>query len=281
MATVDITGNVIPDEWFTHIKMKSGKPDIIAIHLLSDIVYWYRPVKVLDENTGKIVAYYKKFKADKLQRNYDGFSEKYGYTKDQVRDALKRLEAINVIDLEFRNPVINGVKFGNLLYIGLNVPNLIELSKPIYPPMGKESDTLSDLNPIGMGKESDTNTEITTETTTKDSVTSVKNTDVTSDPPKPKKERDPRLDHPAIVEYRKVMHLQIPEVLRDQVCQVDDNEKWKAILLMWIGRGYNPRNIAGMLEAYRNGGIRNNGYRVTAFTDNNYIPEEHASEVYQ
>jgi DnaD/phage-associated family protein len=163
MATMQISGNVIPLSWFQHVKMESGKPDNVAVILLSDIVYWYRPIELRDETTGALIGYRKKFSADKLQRSYEGFAEVYGYTKDQARDACKRLEDKGLIDLDFRHPVINGVKYGNLLFIGLNVDRLAEITIP-----------LSALNPIGYGDKSghplpfksDTNTETTTETTT-------------------------------------------------------------------------------------------------------------------
>lgn len=163
---MEITGNVIPLEWYKHIKRSSGKPYDIAIMILADIVYWYRPIKIRDEATGSVVGYKKKFKADLLQKSYKSFADLYGYTKDQARDAVKHLEDMGVIYTEFRHPVINGVKFGNLLFIGLDVDRLKEITY-----------TLSDLNPIGvsdlnlipMGKESDTNTEINPEITLTDS----------------------------------------------------------------------------------------------------------------
>jgi DnaD/phage-associated family protein len=163
MATLHITGNIIDLKWFKHLRLESGKPDSIALLLLGDIVYWYRPIEVRDEETGLVTGYRKKFAADKLQRSYGAFADAYGYTKDQVKDALARLEVAKIIDLDFRHPTINGQKLGNVLYIGLNVDRLAEISSPLPP-----------LNGIGYGDKSadplpfkdDTNTEITTETST-------------------------------------------------------------------------------------------------------------------
>jgi hypothetical protein len=91
----------------------------------------------------------------------------------------------------------------------------------------------------------------------------------TPDPPpnepaqtkKPMKERDPLIDHPAVMAYRDVSHLSVPIAMRPEVATVTDCELWRQIVLAWIGYGWNPRNIAGMLEAYRSGGIqpRKNG----------------------
>jgi DnaD/phage-associated family protein len=166
MASLHITGNVIDLKWFRHLKLESGKPDSLGILLLGDIVYWYRPIEVRDEETGSITGYRKKFAADKLQRSYGAFAEAYGYTKDQVKDALGRLEDARIIDLDFRHPMIGGQKLGNVLFVGLNVDRLAEISSPLSP-----------LNGIGYGDKStdpltfkdDTNTEITPETTTESS----------------------------------------------------------------------------------------------------------------
>ena len=167
MIGVEITGNVIPMPWYENLRRdgkrakdgkpaRIGKPHTNAIILLADIVYWYRPIEVRDEITGNLIAHRKKFKADKLQRSYAAFSEMYGLTKDQVRDALKFLADKGVISLEFRNFPSNGVYLSNVLYIGLDVDRLKEITRPIPA-----------LNPIGGGVEPDTYTEITTENTTK------------------------------------------------------------------------------------------------------------------
>ena len=64
---LNFKGNVVDHEWFNYITFSNGKPHIVAIMVLSEIVYWYRPTVVRDEIDGK-VTYKKKFKADKLQK---------------------------------------------------------------------------------------------------------------------------------------------------------------------------------------------------------------------
>ncbi|MCR5235446.1 MAG: hypothetical protein K6E53_16315, partial [Lachnospiraceae bacterium] len=64
------SGNIIPETWFYTIVNESGKPNLLAINILADIVYWYRPTEVSDEKTGKI-TYKKKFRdKDFLQKSY-------------------------------------------------------------------------------------------------------------------------------------------------------------------------------------------------------------------
>lgn len=67
MSRLQITGNIIPAAWFKTIRKETGKPNLNAIILLSDIVYWYRPVEVRDEMTGQLTGLKKKFRADLLR----------------------------------------------------------------------------------------------------------------------------------------------------------------------------------------------------------------------
>lgn len=118
IGKINIQGNVIPMCWFEYIKTEAGKPDSIGIMLLADIVYWYKPTIIRDEATGRVLGYRKKFKADKLQRSYDQFANQFGYSKNQVRRALKRLEDQGLIMLELRNITTNtGLKLANVMYI--------------------------------------------------------------------------------------------------------------------------------------------------------------------
>lgn len=56
MYGMEITGNVIPLNWFKTITTSNGKPNSTAIMLLSDIVYWYRPKILRDEATGEFIG---------------------------------------------------------------------------------------------------------------------------------------------------------------------------------------------------------------------------------
>jgi len=174
MIGLEITGNVIPMAWFQTIRMPSGKPDTVAIMLLSDVVYWYRPTEVRDEKKGSVSGFRKKFKGEKLQRSYSSFVNQYGFTKDQVRDAFNRLETAGILKITHetvRLPerALGNVMFIDLIFEGLKSHTYPTLSDYVPIPLGIESNTLLDLNPIGGGIESDTYTETTPEITTENS----------------------------------------------------------------------------------------------------------------
>jgi len=118
-------GNYIPSRWYDTIRsLKTGKPDSIAIILLSEIVYWYRPTEVRSEN-GEPIRYERKFWADKLQMSSKALSDKFGYTKRQVMDALKRLEKdYRLIIREKRNVQTSTGLVLNAQYIDLNTDRL-------------------------------------------------------------------------------------------------------------------------------------------------------------
>src|SRR5690348_4943871 len=88
VGAIHLEGNIIPHEWFRHLRHKDGKPDMVAIVVLSEIVYWYRPRVEKDERTGKILGYYKRFRGDMLQRSHGSLAGQFGFTKRQVRSAL-------------------------------------------------------------------------------------------------------------------------------------------------------------------------------------------------
>lgn len=129
-AKLNISGNVIPQIWYRTIVRDSGKPNLTAIIILADIVYWYKPTELRDENTGQVVAVKKKFKADLLQRSYQQISEQFGISKKEATNAIIFLEKLGVVKRIFRTVNINGLVVNNVLYLELNVEILKCLTYP-------------------------------------------------------------------------------------------------------------------------------------------------------
>lgn len=84
-------------------------------------------------------------------------------------------------------------------------------------------------------------------------------------PPKPDKprarsaskaaqERDPALDHPAVILYRELVHRTPGALPRAEIAKsVTDNARWQATITAWLLAGYRPDNVAGMLDWYTSG----------------------------
>lgn len=161
IANINITGNILPPAWLKNLTFENGKPYTTAALILSDIVYWYRPVVIRDETTGLVTGLGKKFRADKLQRNYESLAEMYGFTKRQVTDACHYLAEQGLIDLDFRTIIKDGIKNGNVLFIGLNVERLAEITN--VTGITLQRDRVSRFDVIGITPKRETNTENTPE----------------------------------------------------------------------------------------------------------------------
>ncbi len=130
VGKIRFRGNVIPMIWYSTITKENGKPNITAITVLADIVYWYRPTEIRDENSGQLIGYKKKFQADVLQRGYDAFAELFGFSKRQVKDAIVSLEKMGLIKREFRHLRFKDFVVSNVMYIHLNAERLFEVTYP-------------------------------------------------------------------------------------------------------------------------------------------------------
>lgn len=133
-ARLNISGNIIPQAWYQTVVRESGKPNLTAIVILADIVYWYKPAEIRDESTGQVVALKKKFKADLLQRSYQQISEQFGISKKEATNAVIFLEKLGVVKRVFRTITINGLVINNVLYLELIVSRLRGLTYPDEKP---------------------------------------------------------------------------------------------------------------------------------------------------
>ena len=152
LYSINFFGNVIPTNWYKTIVNEKGKPQIIAINILADIVCWYRPTIERDEGTGYEIGLKKKFKDDFfLQRSYEQISEMLKISRTVARNNVVFLEKnMGVIERKTRNITKNGQAINNVMFIKLNVERLLELTF--------EQDESHVYKNIG------TNTEITTNT---------------------------------------------------------------------------------------------------------------------
>lgn len=122
-------GNIIPQSWFEHLKYPSGKPYLIAIMILSEIVYWHRPREIRDERTGRVIGHEKKFAGDMLSRSYEAFGTQFGFSKREATDAIKYLVAEGIVRTELRTVCYdNRYKFPNVLYVSVNPERLREIT---------------------------------------------------------------------------------------------------------------------------------------------------------
>lgn len=172
LSNVSFEGNIIPIEWFTHIKLANEKPDTVSILILADIVYWYRPTTVRDEASGRIIEYRKKFKADLLQRSYKELESQFGFGRSQIKDALQRLEQIGLVKRIFRTLNHQSSVLHNVMFIQIYPAKIIEITNKNVN-VGKYPHTYGEISTYVRGKpptpmelEQHTNTETGSKITT-------------------------------------------------------------------------------------------------------------------
>ena len=189
IGDINWSGNIIPRTWFEHkiFRYDNGKINLNAIVILSDIVYWYRPVINVSESTNKVESITSKFKADKLQKTYSKWALNFGLSKRQVQEACYFLQERGLITIECRDVTIEGVMYRNVTYFEPVVKKVAEITtfssairnsysfntSQIEEGVTLESDTshiekgdvsLSNVRRVTLQRE---NTESTPETTTK------------------------------------------------------------------------------------------------------------------
>jgi len=144
IAQLNIEGNVIPTSWYQHVKYTNTRgtyADLLAISLLADLVYWYRPSEVRDESTGHVVGWKKKFKGDKFQRNYEAYANLFGVSYKQVilaADLLSSLGLANRTTGTTRNSRTQKV-IGNVLYWSIDPLAIAEITYRIDPEVLRKS----------------------------------------------------------------------------------------------------------------------------------------------
>lgn len=132
MGSMAITGNVIPEEWYKHIlRPATGKPHLLAITILADLVYWHRPTEVRDERTGEVIGWKKKFHGDMLQKSYQEYATKFGECRKTIKNTFDLLVDIGVIKRFFFNiEYADGRTVPNQMFIDLDIAVLKDISYP-------------------------------------------------------------------------------------------------------------------------------------------------------
>lgn len=132
IAAINFEGDITPKSWFKHIcyQTKKGeqKADRLAIDILSDIVYWYRPYQKRDELTGEVIGWRKKFAENLLRRSPDAFAETLNATVRCIRESMRVLEGLGLITIilqPVRTPY--GV-IPNVMHIDINPDAIASIS---------------------------------------------------------------------------------------------------------------------------------------------------------
>lgn len=114
-----LTGNITPHDWYEKFTNSRGTSDLPLISVLAEIVYWYRPKRIKDIQTGNI-TYVNKFLGDAWQTSYEHFEKKFGFNREKLRRIFVKLEKMGICAREFRNVKLRGQTYNNRLFIHLS-----------------------------------------------------------------------------------------------------------------------------------------------------------------
>ena len=104
------SGNIVPHWWYKAIKSDSGKPDLVAIAILSELWFLHRKQGGIEFNEG-----------------YAYFERKFEFTRAQLQEATLRLHSADIAIRSFRTVVVHGRNFPNELHLKINLPKLLSL----------------------------------------------------------------------------------------------------------------------------------------------------------
>lgn len=131
VAKIHIEGNITPASWYQHITYTTTRgtyADRLAIDILSDIIYWYRPSEVRDELTGATKGWKQKFRGDSFNRSYERYAAYLKASFKQVKESFALLERMGLIRLEFRHisakDSTKGAPASNVMHI-IPIPDAI------------------------------------------------------------------------------------------------------------------------------------------------------------
>ena len=174
---INFTGNIIPHTWYGAIQTEKGKPDVNAIAILSEILYWHRPRESCGDGDSGETVLEKRFASDMLQLSYGQLNKKFHLSKAQCRRAMKNLERLGVIKRHLRDIETDaGDSLNNVMFIELFSDRLLQLTFPGEDAPGAKNITrvsngmdkvIAFDEPVGITKDM-TNTKNTTEITNKD-----------------------------------------------------------------------------------------------------------------
>lgn len=125
IGEIHFEGNITPHAWYQHslLRTRAGRKRASCAHtnailILGDIIYWYRPVIVRDEETGRVLAVKQKFQRDQLQKSYASWAKFFGLSAKQVRDAVSFLKERGLIRTELRTLTMpSGERLPNRLFV--------------------------------------------------------------------------------------------------------------------------------------------------------------------
>ncbi|MBP3883652.1 MAG: hypothetical protein J6D54_01765, partial [Olsenella sp.] len=128
LGRMDFTGNVIPTAWFETMRDERGRPDLVGMNLLAEIVYRYRPQRSRDEEGREVWS--KRFRGDMLPLDYARLEDRFGCSHVTMRRAFARLEGLGVVRRVSQAMRTGAGVAPTVMYVTIDPERLAELTYP-------------------------------------------------------------------------------------------------------------------------------------------------------
>lgn len=111
-TAINTSNRSIPNSWYRQIVWDNDKPDSISMTILAEVMFLHEIYDKLEFHLG-----------------YKYFQEKFNYSRNQIRDALVRLERANLLKRDYRTVQIHDRKFNNEMFLILNSEQIKKLQQ--------------------------------------------------------------------------------------------------------------------------------------------------------
>ncbi len=205
----------------------------------------------------------------------------YGWHKTEDWISLKQLHEITEINIEHCAHTLKKLKKKNIIIRELGITKInnnfnewgvlkhaVHIQAVHEQAVPKSAITSAQIGNQPVPKQADTKYIITKDTIIKDINI-------------PRTKKQPVALSENILAYKDVFHYSFKPAIREEIDKAigmpGNLTLWKSILREWSLRGWNPRNVKGMLESYKNGGINGKGNK---YQDNtiDYARQPHPFE---
>ena len=111
-TAINTSNRSIPNSWYKQIVWDNDKPDSISMTILAEVMLLHELYDKLEFHLG-----------------YKYFQGKFNYSRNQIRDALVRLERANLLKRDYRTVQIHDRKFNNEMFLILNSEQIKKLQQ--------------------------------------------------------------------------------------------------------------------------------------------------------
>ncbi len=111
-TAINTSSRSIPNSWYRQIVWDNDKPDSISMTILSEVMFLHEIYDKLEFHLG-----------------YKYFQRKFNYSRNQIRDALVRLERANLLKRDYRTVQVHDRKFNNEMFLVLNPEQIKKLKQ--------------------------------------------------------------------------------------------------------------------------------------------------------